>query len=292
MKKYTRHTIESVRELFSARGCELLEERYINYSTKMRYIATCGHEHSITLNNFKQGKGDLCERCRRKANAEKESTVTTEAVRAELEAEGCRLLSKSVTRSACKFRYVARCGHENEIDFAHFHNGGGGRVCAACSKSVRYPQSFVREQFTARGLVLLEDEYINCKTPLRYQTTSGHVGHVTFDQLLNGENQRAQKDGAAVPWRSAVFARDDYTCQVCGSRGVRLNAHHLSSYADNPGVRYEEENGVTLCESCHRAFHKTAGFGKNTREQFDSWRREYRGKHSAQKPDDTVTRRG
>ena len=57
-------------------------------------------------------------------------------------------------------------------------------------------------------------------------------------------------------WRKSVFARDDYTCQICGKRGVRLNAHHIKSYAYFPNLRFSVDNGITLCEECHKSVHR------------------------------------
>jgi HNH endonuclease len=57
-------------------------------------------------------------------------------------------------------------------------------------------------------------------------------------------------------WRRAVFVRDDFTCQRCGTRGVRLHAHHVQAWKDSPDLRYEVSNGLTLCPPCHRAEHR------------------------------------
>ena len=57
-------------------------------------------------------------------------------------------------------------------------------------------------------------------------------------------------------WRLAVYERDDFTCQECGSRGVRLNAHHIKSWRKHPDLRFAISNGITLCESCHKKKHK------------------------------------
>lgn len=62
-------------------------------------------------------------------------------------------------------------------------------------------------------------------------------------------------------WRRAVFERDDFTCQTCGKRGVKLNAHHKKSYAWYPELRYDISNGITLCETCHKALHRRRGHG-------------------------------
>lgn len=278
MKKYIRWNLEKAKELFASRGCTLLETEYKNSSTPMKYIATCGHEHIISLENFRAGKGDLCKACRLKSNHEKESRLSIETVRDALAAECCELLSEDVPTWRTKFRYVAQCGHEGSIDFSHWREGGG-RVCASCSKSIRYTPKYVESVFKEAGCQLL-GEYVNCKTPIKYRDMYGKIRYTTFDLFLNGRNRRDRESGLP-PWRLFVFSRDDYTCQVCGERGGDLEAHHLESYAENVEARLDPENGVTLCVSCHRAFHKAKGFGGNTRSQYEEWKREYRGKYES-----------
>ena len=77
---------------------------------------------------------------------------------------------------------------------------------------------------------------------------------------------RKPKDGARdrnsteyKEWRSAVFERDNYTCQKCKAKGVRLNAHHIKSWRSFPQSRYDPTNGITLCEKCHKEYHKKNG---------------------------------
>lgn len=276
MAKHIRWNFEKARECFEERGCKLLETEYVNNKTPMRYIATCGHEHVISLDNFRKGKGDLCKGCRYKLVADKEARLCTDTVREELKAECCELLSEEVPTWRFKFRYIAQCGHEGKIDFSHWKEGSG-RVCASCSKSIRYTPEYVASMFKATGCELL-GEYVNCKTPVEYRDMFGKIRYTTFDLFLNGRNKR-DRDSGLPPWRMFVFSRDDFTCRVCGERGGNLEAHHLEGYADNVAARLDPENGVTMCKACHREFHKSKGYGHNTKFQYEEWVREYRGKY-------------
>lgn len=52
-------------------------------------------------------------------------------------------------------------------------------------------------------------------------------------------------------WRTAVFDRDNYTCQICEQYGGVLHADHKIRWADNEELRYNVDNGRTLCVACH-----------------------------------------
>jgi len=62
-------------------------------------------------------------------------------------------------------------------------------------------------------------------------------------------------------WREAVFTRDNWTCQRCDARSkagspLIIYPHHIKFYAKYPKLRYEVDNGITLCEECHKKTHK------------------------------------
>lgn len=73
-------------------------------------------------------------------------------------------------------------------------------------------------------------------------------------------------------WRRKVYERDRYTCQACGdAKGGNLVAHHILNYTEHPDLRVSVENGITLCESCHKKFHDNHGYKNNNKKQIKNF---------------------
>lgn len=69
--------------------------------------------------------------------------------------------------------------------------------------------------------------------------------------------------------RQYVLWRDGYTCQCCGAHStnkkeVRLHVHHLESRKTGGNA---PSNQITLCESCHKRFHKGLLTDKNLKKR-------------------------
>lgn len=65
------------------------------------------------------------------------------------------------------------------------------------------------------------------------------------------KNYRIRRSRRYAEWRKSVFERDDYTCQHCQARGVYIEADHIKPFAFFPELRFEINNGRTLCKECH-----------------------------------------
>jgi 5-methylcytosine-specific restriction endonuclease McrA len=76
---------------------------------------------------------------------------------------------------------------------------------------------------------------------------------------ITTEIEKARKSIEYKVWRKAVKERDNYTCIWCGSKD-RLIADHIKPFAKFPELRFDINNGRTLCHDCHK---KTDTYGKN-----------------------------
>jgi 5-methylcytosine-specific restriction endonuclease McrA len=80
---------------------------------------------------------------------------------------------------------------------------------------------------------------------------------------ISTENELQRKQRRYYYWRKSVFERDNYTCVDCGARSkkgnrVELNADHIKPFAKFKELRFDLDNGRTLCVECHR---KTPTYG-------------------------------
>ena len=80
--------------------------------------------------------------------------------------------------------------------------------------------------------------------------------HWNWKGGITPENQRERSGKKYEKWRNSVFARDNYTCQHCNAVGGSLNAHHIKSWAKHKDQRFNVNNGITLCEKCHKKIHR------------------------------------
>lgn len=76
-----------------------------------------------------------------------------------------------------------------------------------------------------------------------------------MEQVVQIDARRRNRGGSHHKWVNAVISRDKETCQHCGVTGVELHAHHIKSFKDYPALRFEIENGLTLCFRCHWNVH-------------------------------------
>lgn len=74
--------------------------------------------------------------------------------------------------------------------------------------------------------------------------------------FIESENAMIRKSIPYKRWRTEVFERDGYVCVKCGDGGY-INADHIKPFSIYPELRFDIENGQTLCVPCHKEKTKT-----------------------------------
>jgi hypothetical protein len=141
----------------------------------------------------------------------------------------------------------------------------GSRIgCIPWNKGGHYPDSLkIKMNFSGlslgRGWNRGKKDIYSQKTIHKMQISHSDKNAECASNWKGGLS-RAYKTGFYSPeykrWRKSVFERDNYQCRKCGIKSgvghaVYLTAHHIKSFAKYPPLRYEIDNGITLCESCH-----------------------------------------
>lgn len=76
---------------------------------------------------------------------------------------------------------------------------------------------------------------------------------------MTESDSRDERGWEHSSWAMEVKKRDNFECQICGARGVKLESHHKNAWSKYPEERYSISNGVTLCQYHHRKFHDIFG---------------------------------
>lgn len=82
-----------------------------------------------------------------------------------------------------------------------------------------------------------------------------------LNRLFCTASCRTAKESGRQAWRIKVLQRDGNRCVLCGS-DTDLEADHIKPWALYPDLRFDPDNGRTLCRPCHI---KTPTFGRGTR---------------------------
>jgi len=72
------------------------------------------------------------------------------------------------------------------------------------------------------------------------------------DRTKLKKSERHHGNSAYQEWRKNVYKRDNFKCKIndlyCNGR---IEAHHIFRWSDYPELRYDINNGITLCKFHH-----------------------------------------
>ena len=67
-------------------------------------------------------------------------------------------------------------------------------------------------------------------------------------------------------WALNVKTRDEFKCTKCGSE-KNIQAHHIVPWKEDMDKRFDLDNGITLCSSCHMKEERLYEISKGIREK-------------------------
>ena len=122
--------------------------------------------------------------------------LTFEFIKNYFEEHGCELLETDYVNSSTLMKYKCNCGNESRIRWSDFKKGYRCKKCGQLRSinSRRYFYDEIYNFFKEQGCELLEKEFINSKTKLKFRCSCGNETYITWDNFKSG--QRCKKCGA------------------------------------------------------------------------------------------------
>ena len=263
-------TYEFVKEQFEKEGYKLLEEKYINSKSKLKYKCEKGHYHSITWASWLNGS-----RCAYCANR---PPIDINFINNLFNEEGYNLLTKEYKNAHQKLKYICPDGHKHYITWSNWNKG---QRCAYCANVGKKALEFIKLEFSNEKYKLLTEFYRNSNQKLDYLCSNGHKNCISWRKWNSGRRcptcYYLKKFGSGNPnwkggityepycdiwldkdFKESIKARDNYTCQNpdCWQTSNKLVVHHIYYIKKDchPG------NLITLCNSCNSRANKNRNY--------------------------------
>ena len=172
-----KYTIAYVRSRFEECGYRLLDTEYINSQQNLNYICDNGHTTSMRFNDFQQGK--RCGKCRNRGLFVLEDVVKY------VEEHGCKLLTSQFLNMSQELDYICVCGQQITKSFTQFRLFP---LCKECgTEKTRHNIEDVKKLFEENNCKLLETEYVNNHTNMKYICECGKESVITYTNFRRGQ---------------------------------------------------------------------------------------------------------
>lgn len=161
--------------------------------------------------------------------------------------------SRTCASAATRGRVELTCAVCSRSYWQHEYRADASRYCSKACWSARAPrvqcegceETFAHHRDRGAGRF--------CSRACAHRTMVGPLA----TRYVDGQSMtrdRAREQPRLREWRRAVMTRDGFRCVLCSATGY-LHAHHMFPWALYPALRFDVDNGVTLCDSCHGDVH-------------------------------------
>ena len=157
-----------------------------------------------------------------------------EIIRKTFESSGCELLSEISLSKTMQYR--CSCGQLSQIHWYNFKNGERCRECSFVKSKDNNPKrravaKMIHEYFQQNDCVLLETEYVNQTTPMKYICECGNTSTITWKSFRRGYRCKVCADmkikNRFIPKGETHFRWNPDRGVVNLNRSVRSRAKNL-----------------------------------------------------------------
>ena len=235
-------TLQQARQIYIDKGATPLFTEYHGVEYKYPFICCnngCENIHSMTLNQVRN-RGDTPQ-CKLHSKKGPYRLSLEEDIKPYFKKYGLILITKKYINNTQKLEFICKCWKIGKITWAKCVSQNQIPRCKECQFKYSYPRGSESKHWK--------------------------------QNLSNSDREINRHRPGDKVWQNSVKRRDNYTCQLCGTKESKenpLSAHHLYNYADYPDKRTDPNNGVCICCDHHIEFHSKEFYGKgnNTPEQF------------------------
>lgn len=290
---YLKHSIEDINKALMHKKYSYISGEYINNKSKIVIENEEGYKGLCRIGGLMEGKDTKF--------FFSKNPYTIENIKLWLIKNNSpyKLISKEYINSYEKMKVLCPI---HGIFYTNWNSLFSGRGCPKCANNIKYTINEVKIKIREinPNIEILSNDYLGVYNKLQCKCLlDGHIWEANFHNLFTNKtgcpecsrrnfvgvnnprynpnlSEEERENGRNIPgyeeWRNKVYKRDNFTCRCCGSsKSGTLNAHHLDGYHWCKDKRIDVDNGVTLCESCHKKFHSTYGNENNTKEQFEDF---------------------
>ena len=177
-------------------------------------------------------------------------------------------------------KICSKCGKEKPLNDFQIMKKGANKISSQCKLCIKEDYNFLKDKPYSERVKIIKE-----RKTIREQKALEKREQKVLEKALNKKRKILDKEQKALNkeqkalnkkekalknknnrntldydiWHNKVLIRDNYFCQVCGSK-KELEAHHLESFSSTPQLRTILSNGITLCQKCHKNLHHQFGY--------------------------------